>query len=287
MFTKTSGKKSLPDSRWIVAIGLATFALTIGAPASAAKAKPIISTLQEEGTYSTFLKAINTAGLAKTLHGRGPYTIFAPTDAAFSKLPPSQLNALMANPAQMKKLVGFHIIHGKLTSEQLAALKTGATPVTLEGDPLHVATAAGVVSVNGATIIKPDVSAKNGVIQEVDTVLMPPVAIAVPSAPSAPPAPPANPPARVTPPAPAPAQPPASPPTAPTSPPGQPPANSPGVPVSPPMQPANPPGAPVNPPAQPANPPGAPGTSIPEQPAPAQPGAPAPANPPADNSPAR
>jgi uncharacterized surface protein with fasciclin (FAS1) repeats len=265
MFTKPLRYKSLPLWLTLTVVAGAAILCSTSAQARGTKPKPIISTLQSEGDFTTFLKAINDAGLAKTLHGHGPYTVFAPNDAAFAKLPADQRSDLLSDKTKLKRLIDFHVIHTKLTAAELSAQKAGSTPNTLEGDPLRVASAAGVVTVNGAAIVKPDVAASNGTIQEIDTVLMPPSVIALPPGPTPaphPPAAPANPPPANTPPPaspPTPANPPASPPNTTPAP-----DNPPATPVSPPMQPANPPGAP-------ANPPGSPGTPLPEQPAPGQP----------------
>src|SRR5579862_5750369 len=268
MFTQSTRNKTRVFFVALASVAAATLLMAPASPARGSKTKPIISTLQSEGDFTMFLKAINDAGLAKTLHGHGPYTVFAPNDAAFAKLSADQRSGLLSDKTRLKRLVDFHVIHTKLSTAELSSRKAGSTPNTLEGDPLRVASAAGVVTVNGAAIVKPDVAASNGTIQEIDTVLLPPENITVPAGPK-PPAPPA----RISPPppvnSPPPPNPPATPPTTsptPNNPPVSPPnttpvPDNPTAPTNLPMQPANPPGAPVNPP-------GSPGTPLPEQPAP-------------------
>lgn len=254
--------------------GLAFLLTTFGAASARSAEPPILTTLAREGRFQTFLHAVNTANLAGTLHGPGPITVFAPDDDAFAKLPSTQKDALMSNPEQLKRLLSFYIVPARVTVANLSQTRHGQTPATLEGDPLRVASAVGVTTVNGAPIVKPDIPAKNGVIQEVGAVIMPPTEITAPPGKYVPP--------KVATPAPIRTQPPAA--TAPphaaiTPAPATPPVNgTPGIPHNAPStSPAPPnPSAPTNLPMMPANPPttpGAPGTT------------PAPVNPPAQTTP--
>lgn len=234
-------------------VGLAFLLTAVGAAAAWSAPRPILTTLAREGRFKDFLHAVNTADLAGTLHGPGPITVFAPDDDAFAKMPPAQRQELMSNPEQLKRLLSFDIVPARVMVADLSRARHAQTPTTLEGDPLRVASAVGVTTVNGAPIVHSDIAAKNGVIQEVGSVIVPPTVITAPPGKYVPPARPLTP---------APVRPPV---TAP------PPAQAPA-----PASPANP-SAPTTLPMIPANPPTAPG-------APGTP--PAPANPPATNPPA-
>jgi uncharacterized surface protein with fasciclin (FAS1) repeats len=123
---------------------------------------------------SMFARALRHARLMKVLNGSGPYTIFAPTDAAFSKLSSDQINALMNNRSELVKVLDYHIIPQSIDAAQASSWSSSTFPATLEGDPLSVTNSGGSWMVDGANIVKPDMLARNGVIHEIDTVLIPP-----------------------------------------------------------------------------------------------------------------
>jgi uncharacterized surface protein with fasciclin (FAS1) repeats len=123
---------------------------------------------------SMFARAVRRARLMKVLNGPGPYTVFAPTDAAFSRLSSDQINALMNNRSTLVKVIDFSIIPQRIDANQAAGWTSSTLPTTLEGDPLTITTSSGSWMVGGANIVKPDLFARNGVVQEVDTVLLPP-----------------------------------------------------------------------------------------------------------------
>jgi len=142
-----------------------------GAPpaaTSAAKAD-IVDTAVSAGQFNTLAKALTVAGLVPTLKGPGPFTVFAPTDAAFAKIPADQLNALLADKAALTKVLTYHVVPGKAVA---ADVKSGPLK-TVEGQALNVDVSSMGVTVNGAKVIKTDVMATNGVIHVIDTVLMP------------------------------------------------------------------------------------------------------------------
>ena len=121
-----------------------------------------------------FARALRQAGLMSLLNGSGQYTIFAPTDSAFAKLSTDQVNALMNNTAQLVKVLDYHIIPQRIDAATAMAMTSPTSPATVEGDPLQVTNSNGSLFINGAGVVKSDIPASNGVVQEIDTVLMPP-----------------------------------------------------------------------------------------------------------------
>src|SRR3954471_18211657 len=140
--------------------------------ASAAMAKDIVETATEAGSFKTLLAAVKAAGLVETLQGTGPFTVFAPTDAAFAALPAGTLDGLLKDRAALKKILLFHVVPGSVTSDKVVGL-TSATSV--EGSPIAVAVKDGTVYLNdSAKVVTPDVMASNGVIHVIDQVILPP-----------------------------------------------------------------------------------------------------------------
>lgn len=136
---------------------------------AAAGAKNIIETAKAAGTFTTFLKAVDAAGLTERLSGAGPYTVFAPTDEAFATIPAQELEALLADKAKLEALLQRHVIAGSVASKDLASQKAIKT---VQGDELSVDTASGV-TIGGAKVVTPDITASNGVIHSIDKVLVP------------------------------------------------------------------------------------------------------------------
>jgi len=112
--------------------------------------------------------ALKTAGLVETLKGKGPFTVFAPNDAAFAKIPKEQLDALLADKGKLTKVLTYHVVAGKVMA---ADVKAGAVK-TVEGSNLTISTTGGVM-VDQAKVIKTDIAASNGVIHVIDSVVMP------------------------------------------------------------------------------------------------------------------
>jgi uncharacterized surface protein with fasciclin (FAS1) repeats len=129
----------------------------------------IVATAVGAGQFSTLAKALTAAGLVDTLKGKGPFTVFAPTDAAFAKIPAAQLNALLADKAALTKVLTYHVVPGEVVA---ADVKAGPLK-TVEGESLNVTTSSMGVKVNGANVIKTDLLASNGVIHVIDTVVLP------------------------------------------------------------------------------------------------------------------
>jgi len=130
----------------------------------------LVQVASEAGQFNTLLAAAKAAGLAETLAGDGPFTVFAPTDAAFDKLPNGTVEHLLDNPEQLKQILLHHVVSGKVYAKQ--ALKAGSAS-TLYGQPIHISADDNGATVAGANIVKTDVKASNGVIHVVDTVLLP------------------------------------------------------------------------------------------------------------------
>jgi uncharacterized surface protein with fasciclin (FAS1) repeats len=140
--------------------------------ASAAMAKDIVETATEAGSFKTLLAAVKAAGLVETLQGTGPFTVFAPTDAAFAALPAGTLDGLLKDPAALKKILLYHVVSGSVTADKVVGM-TSATSV--EGSPVAIAVKDGTVYLNDtAKVVTPDVMASNGVIHVIDQVILPP-----------------------------------------------------------------------------------------------------------------
>ena len=137
--------------------------------ATNAWAKDIVDTAVSAGQFDTLATALKAAGLVDTLKGPGPFTVFAPTDAAFAKIPKADLEALLNNKAKLTQVLTYHVVAGQVMAKDV---KPGAVK-TSEGSSLMVKADGGKVMVNNATVTKTDVVADNGVIHVVDTVLIP------------------------------------------------------------------------------------------------------------------
>ena len=143
-------------------------ALAFAAGTVTAFAQDIVDTAVKAGNFKTLVTAVQAAGLVDTLKGPGPFTVFAPTDEAFAKVPKAQLDALLADKAKLTKVLTYHVVPGAVMAKDV---KPGMVK-TVEGGSLTLATAGGV-TVNGAKGVAADVKASNGEIHAVDAVLMP------------------------------------------------------------------------------------------------------------------
>jgi uncharacterized surface protein with fasciclin (FAS1) repeats len=143
-------------------------ALALGS-LSAARAADIVDTAIAAGQFKTLVKAVEAAGLVDTLKSPGPFTVFAPTDAAFAKLPPGALDSLLANPEKLKAVLTYHVVAGKVMSSDI---KPGMVK-TVEGANAMVSVKGSKVMIDKANVVKADVEASNGVIHVIDSVIMP------------------------------------------------------------------------------------------------------------------
>ena len=146
---------------------LIALALTAGATFGAF-AQDIVDVAAKAGNFNTLVAAVKAADLVDTLKGPGPFTVFAPTDAAFAKIPKAKLDALLADKAALTKVLTYHVVPGKVMAADVKAGKVK----TVEGQELTITTQGGVM-VNNAKVVATDVAASNGVIHAIDTVLMP------------------------------------------------------------------------------------------------------------------
>jgi uncharacterized surface protein with fasciclin (FAS1) repeats len=150
----------------------ATTADSTSMAAEAPVAQDVVETAIAAGTFNTLAQALTAAGLVETLKGPGPFTVLAPTDEAFAKIPEADLQALLADKDALTKVLTYHVIAGNVPSTDVVNL-TEAT--TVEGRKITIAVVDGKVVINGnSTVVTPDVAASNGVIHVIDAVLMPP-----------------------------------------------------------------------------------------------------------------
>lgn len=157
----------------IAAAGLA--GLLMAAPAQAQQSyggqRDLVQTAAAAGQFETLLTAARAAGLVETLQGEGLFTVFAPTDEAFAQLPAGALDALLADREQLRAVLLYHVVPGRVTSAQVVDLNSASTA---QGGTLSIRTQGSRVQVGGATVVQADVSASNGVIHVIDRVLLPP-----------------------------------------------------------------------------------------------------------------
>src|SRR5579872_5852888 len=141
-------------------------------PATAGSGKDIVDIAVSDGNFKTLVAAIQAAGLAETLKGKGPFTVFAPTDEAFSKLPAGTVETLLKpeNKEKLKSILLYHVVAGDVTAAQVVKLSSAKT---INGQDLKLTVNDGTVMVNDAKVVKADVLASNGVIHVIDTVLLP------------------------------------------------------------------------------------------------------------------
>jgi uncharacterized surface protein with fasciclin (FAS1) repeats len=157
-------------------IGAALATLALATPAALAAQGPgsgknIVETAQAAGTFTTLIAAVKAAGLESTLAGSGPFTVFAPTDEAFAKLPAGTVEALLKEPEKLASILKYHVIAGKVTAADVVKLDEAKT---VNGASVEIHTMNGKVMVNGANVVKADVLASNGVIHVIDKVILPP-----------------------------------------------------------------------------------------------------------------
>jgi uncharacterized surface protein with fasciclin (FAS1) repeats len=159
---------------FIAAAVLAGFAaLTFGGAPSRASNQDIVDTAVASGQFKTLTAALKAAGLVDTLKGSGPFTVFAPTDAAFAKLPAGTLKDLLKpeNKAKLVAILTYHVVPGDVTAADVTKLSEAKT---VNGAMLKVTTQNGKVMINKADVVKTDIEASNGVIHVIDAVLLPP-----------------------------------------------------------------------------------------------------------------
>jgi len=136
----------------------------------ASSAADIVDTAVAAGNFQTLVSAVEEAGLVDTLKGEGPFTVFAPTDEAFAKIPQDQLESLMANKTQLTAVLTYHVVAGKVMSTDLT---DDMAVATVQGENVTINLDEGSVMVNDAKVVQADIECSNGVVHAIDTVLMP------------------------------------------------------------------------------------------------------------------
>ena len=136
----------------------------------AAQDKDIVETAAAAGSFKTLVTAVKAAGLVDTLKSAGPFTVFAPTDEAFAKLPAGALEKLLANPAQLKAVLPYHVASGKVMAADVKTMRVK----TVQGASASIVAGASGVTIDKARVVKTDIVCSNGVIHVIDSVIMPP-----------------------------------------------------------------------------------------------------------------
>jgi uncharacterized surface protein with fasciclin (FAS1) repeats len=144
--------------------------LTSGLRVQAAD-KDIVETAKAAGSFNTLLTAATKAGLVDTLKSDGPFTLFAPTDEAFARVPKATLDALLQDKARLKEVLLYHVVSGNVMAADAVKLDSAKT---VQGQPIRINAGGGKVMINNAQVVQPDIKTSNGVIHVIDAVLLPP-----------------------------------------------------------------------------------------------------------------
>lgn len=139
---------------------------------AAAPSRDIVETAVAAGSFNTLAAALQAAGLVDVLKGAGPFTVFAPTDAAFAKLPAGTVEALLQDKAKLTAILTYHVVAGKVMAADVVKLTSAKT---VQGQDVRIMVRDGKVMINNATVTTADVAASNGVIHVIDTVILPPM----------------------------------------------------------------------------------------------------------------
>jgi uncharacterized surface protein with fasciclin (FAS1) repeats len=155
--------------RTILAVAAIATLVPVAALADSHMGKDVVDTAVSAGSFTTLVTALQKAGLVETLKGEGPFTVFAPNDEAFAKIPSDQLNALLADKEKLTAVLTYHVVPGKVMAADVAGMTSAKT---VQGQEVRIDTSDGV-KVDDAKVIQTDIGASNGVIHVIDTVLMP------------------------------------------------------------------------------------------------------------------
>jgi uncharacterized surface protein with fasciclin (FAS1) repeats len=156
-------------------LAASSLALAPAAAHAQTMAPDIVDTAVNAGEFTTLTMALDAAGLVDTLKGPGPFTFFAPTDAAFAKLPAGTLDSLLADPDKLRAVLTYHVVSGEVTAADAAKLHAATT---IEGEDLSISANDGGVQIDNASVTQPDIKASNGIIHVIDTVILPPSLVA-------------------------------------------------------------------------------------------------------------
>jgi uncharacterized surface protein with fasciclin (FAS1) repeats len=158
-------------SRTVLSGALVLSVLMAGATGGDAQTqRDIVDTAVAAGSFKTLVKAVQEAGLVETLKGPGPFTVFAPTDEAFAKLPAGTVDALLKDKQKLTAILTYHVVPGRVLA---ADLKNKKSAKTVNGQEIRIAVRDGMVMVDNARVIRSDIPASNGVIHVIDTVILP------------------------------------------------------------------------------------------------------------------
>ena len=157
----------------VAVVAMTVLGLTVGSTIARAAEKDIVDTAVSAGQFKTLASALNAAGLVETLKGDGPFTVFAPTDEAFAKLPSGTLENLLKpeNKDQLVAILTYHVVPGKVEAADVVKLDEAKT---VNGKMVKIKVEGGTAMVNDAKVTKADIAASNGVIHVVDMVILPP-----------------------------------------------------------------------------------------------------------------
>jgi uncharacterized surface protein with fasciclin (FAS1) repeats len=166
-------KRKLAGLGLVATAALAIVGLAVGSTFVRANKQDIVDTAVATGQFKTLAAALNAAGLVGTLKGPGPFTVFAPTDAAFAKLPPGTVEKLLKpeNKAQLTAILTYHVVPGAVTAGQVTKLNEAKT---VNGAMVKISAMGGKVMINDANVVKTDIETSNGVIHVIDSVILPP-----------------------------------------------------------------------------------------------------------------
>ncbi|RIH89631.1 fasciclin domain-containing protein [Calidithermus roseus] len=152
-------------------LALAAMGMTLTSAQNTTANQTIAQVVASNPNFSTLLAAVQAAGLTETLSGPGPFTVFAPTNEAFAKIPKADLDALLKDKAALTKVLTYHVVAGRVTSSEVVKLKEAKT---VQGQSVTIAVSGGTVTLNGnSKVTAVDIQASNGVIHVIDTVLLP------------------------------------------------------------------------------------------------------------------
>jgi uncharacterized surface protein with fasciclin (FAS1) repeats len=156
---------------WALPVALLASAFVGYSAMSQRAEKDIVDTAVGAGQFNTLVKLVQEAGLVDALRGEGPFTVFAPTDEAFAKLPKKQVDALLKDKEALRRVLLYHVVQGKVMSSDVVKLRTAKT---LQGQNINIRVRNNVVRINDAKVIKADIVCSNGVIHVIDKVILPP-----------------------------------------------------------------------------------------------------------------
>lgn len=151
-------------------LGLGLTVVPVGATDDHMKKMDIVDTAVAAGSFKTLATALQAAGLIETLKGKGPFTVFAPTDEAFAKLPAGTVEALLQDKEKLTKILLYHVVAGNVMAKDVVKLQTAKT---VQGSSVKITVKGGKVMVDNANVVKTDIATSNGVIHVIDSVILP------------------------------------------------------------------------------------------------------------------